>query len=366
MDENKKFMRGAKPTPPQRRAAIAPFALRRATLPTKVAYIPKKMTVWGNDQFGDCVSAEEAFNKDVQGILISDTTVIGWARQHGFLNGAMLDEVMDAMAKDGFHQDGHVYGDGGYKSVDYSREDILKAALAVGVVKIAMDANALPSGAGNQQGWYRFGGSPRQYSNIDHCTALCGYGTAAEMFAVLGIALPAGVDPNKPVYLHFTWGTIGVVDHDWIMSCVEEAYLRDPGTTVDGQPQPNPGPKPAPAASVQIRVSPTEVQLGDDVRVDVEAQNAVSLVAGNHILPPEGGAFAEPAANLGLNTIIATAVGADGQKVTASATYNVVPKPQPAPTPTPSKLPLWAIVAIGAGVIGLAIGAYFLGRSHRS
>ncbi len=105
-----------------------------------------------------------------------------------------------------------------------------------------MDANALPSGAGNKQGWYKFGGRPGQYSNEDHSTALCGYGPASFCFTAVGVPLPAGVDKDKQCYLHFTWGTIGVVDHDWVMSCVSEAWLRNPTQEVDGKPSPNPGP----------------------------------------------------------------------------------------------------------------------------
>lgn len=246
MSEEKKFHRGAKPTPRHKLCGAHPFVAPSLAIPPQVAYVPAKLSMWGNSQYGDCVSAEEAFNKAVSGEFIADSVVTSWASKNGYLNGAMLDEVMDSMRKSGFPQDGHVYGDGGYKSVDYSNEATLQAAIAVAPVKLGMDANALPSGAGNQQGWYAFGGKPGQYNNEDHCTALCGYGPASYLFAQLGTAVPAGVDPAKPCYLHFTWSTIGVVDHDWIMSTVGEAWLRDPSSTIDGNPQPNPGPQPTP------------------------------------------------------------------------------------------------------------------------
>lgn len=256
-----KFLRGAIPTPRHRLAAAEPHCPQEATLPPQVAYVPAKLSMWGNNQYGDCVSAEEAFNKAVSGEFISDSIVINWANKNGYLNGAMLDEVMISMKQDGFHQDGKVYGDGGYKSVDYSNEDVLKSALAIAPVKIGIDAGALPSGAGSNQGWHAFGGSPGEFRNEDHCVALAGYGPAAWLYQQLGVALPSGIDPAKPCYLLFTWSTIGLVDHDWIMSTVGEAWLRDPSSTVDGAPQPNPGPQPLPPVPPVPPTPPAPVGL---------------------------------------------------------------------------------------------------------
>lgn len=246
MDEQKVFLRGAIPTPRHRLAAATPHCPQEATLPPQVAYIPPKISMWGNNQYGDCVSAEEAFNKAASGKFVSDTVVINWANKNGYLNGAMLDEVMDSMARDGFHQDGNVYGDGGYKSVDYSNEATLQSALAIAPVKIGIDAGGLPSGAGNNQGWMGFGGSPGEYSNEDHCVALAGYGPLSWLCAQLGVSVPSGADPTKVCYLLFTWSTIGIVDHDRIMAMTGEAWLRDPSTLVNGAPIPNPGPQPLP------------------------------------------------------------------------------------------------------------------------
>jgi hypothetical protein len=247
MSEVKQFQRGAKPTPRHKLAAALPFQITRdQQLPPQVAYVPKQLSYWLNNQYGDCVTAEEAFNKDVSGVLISDQEVEQWASANGFLNGANLTDVMDAMAKSGFSQDGSVYSDGGYTSVDYSNESVLQAALAIAPVKIGLDADALPSGAGNGNGWYKLGGSPGQYTNEDHCVALAGYGPASWLFEQLGASLPSGVDGTKVCYLLFTWSSIGVVDHDWIMSTVGEAWLRNPSTLVNGSALPNPGPQPVP------------------------------------------------------------------------------------------------------------------------
>lgn len=240
-----KFKRGAKPCPRHKLAAATPHKITQA-IPPQVAYVPAKLSYWLNNQDGDCVTAEEAFNKDVSGIFIEDATVQTWASAGGFLDGAMLPDVMDAMAKSGFQQDGKTYGDGGYTSVDYSNEPILQSALAIAPVKIGIDADALPSGAGNGSGWYAFGGTKGQFTNEDHCVALCGYGPASFLFAQLNTPVPATVDATKTYYLLFTWSSIGVVDHDWIMSTVGEAWLRNPSTTVNGSPLPNPGPVPVP------------------------------------------------------------------------------------------------------------------------
>lgn len=245
MDQIRKLLRGAKPTPRHKLAAATPHVTTRAAL-LQVAYVPKQLSYWLNDQYGDCVTAEEAFNKDVSGELIQDAVVEAWANKNGFLNGAMLTDVMDTMAKAGFSQSGSTYGDGAYTSVDYSNEANLQSALSIAPVKIGIDADALPSGAGNGNGWSSFGGTVGQFNSEDHCVSLCGYGPAAWLFAQLGKPLPDGVDGIKVCYLLFTWSSIGVVDHAWIMSTCGEAWLRNPSSTVNGSPQPNPGPQPIP------------------------------------------------------------------------------------------------------------------------
>lgn len=242
---NNQFLRGAKPSPRHKLLAATPH-VALAAIPPQVAYIPKQLSYWLNNQYGDCVTAEEAFNKDVSGVMISDSIVQEWASQGGFLDGANLTDVMDAMAKSGFSQNGNVYGDGPYTSVDYSNEAIIQSALSIAPVKIGIDADALPSGAGNGNGWYKFGGSPQQFTNEDHCVALAGYGPNAWLFQQLGVPLPSGVDGTKVCYLLFTWSSIGVVDHDWIMSTVGEAWLRNPSSLTNGTPLPNPGPLPVP------------------------------------------------------------------------------------------------------------------------
>lgn len=242
-----KFKRGARPTPRHKLAGAMPFR-PKATPPPKYAVVPQQLSYWDNDQDGDCVTAEEAYKCacDSPEDFIPDQEVTRWASSHGWLNGADLLEVMQAMQIGGFVVGKQEFRDGVPASVDYSQPDLLRAAIFAGTVKIGIDAGALSSDAGNKQGWFSFGGQPGQFSNEDHCVALTGYGTAGECFAALGVPLPAGVDPTKPdCFLLFTWSTIGVVDLAWLMSTCGEAWVRSP-STVFFPPKPTPTPPPPP------------------------------------------------------------------------------------------------------------------------
>jgi hypothetical protein len=233
------FLRGAAPTPKHRLLAAAPF--RPVAAPPQAAFVPAKLDYWGNNQYGDCVTAEEAFAKACHSpeIFIDAQTVIAWARKHNALNGAMLPDIMNAMQRDGFVLGGQQYNDGPYAGVNFGDEATLQAALAQGPVKVGMDANALPSGAGNQSGWYATGKG--HHPNTDHCVSLCGYGPAGFLFDQLKCPVPSALSASTPGYLLYTWATIGFVDHDWIMGTLTEAWLRNPATL--GVP-PLPGPVP--------------------------------------------------------------------------------------------------------------------------
>jgi hypothetical protein len=239
----KPFPRGAKPTPRYKLLAAFPHQLTKAVPPPQVITIPSFLEMWLNDQDGDCVTAEEAAAKAVYSVAnglpetkITDATVSAFCNAYGFLNGANLTDVMDKMISDGFQQDSG-YKDGPYTSVDYSNETILQDAISVGPVKIGIDASALPSGAGNGNGWYASGGTPGQFTSEDHCVGLWGYGPSAALFAALNVPVPAGFPASG--YLLYTWSSIGVVDHAWIMSTCGEAWLRNPTTVGIGPPLPS-------------------------------------------------------------------------------------------------------------------------------
>lgn len=235
------FKRGAIPTPRHKLLAAVPH-LALVAPPPQFAVVPKKLDMWGNDQYGDCVSAEEAFAKAwwstfcvLPETFVAASEVIRWAGKYGFLNGATLTDPMDRMKIDGLNVGGVNYKDGGYSGVNYADETILQSALTVGPVKIAIDADALPSTAGNQQGWFSTSG--QHFGNTDHCVALSGYGQAGYLYSQLGVALPSTLGSTVPGYLLFTWSTLGFVTHEWLMGTCTEAWVRNP--TTPGQ---SPGP----------------------------------------------------------------------------------------------------------------------------
>lgn len=246
--------RGLKATPKHVIMSLAlnkPFRpSKQLAMPASVAYVPKKISMWFNDQYGCCVTTEEAFNQAATGTFIEDNTVYTFAKKNNWLNGAYLTEVMDEMQKTGFQQGGKSYGIGDYLSVDFADENTLKRALTLAPVKIGIDADALPSGAGNKTGWFATGGRPNQFPNEDHCVSLAGFGPAQTLYSALNVALPTGLAPGEEGYLLFTWDTLGFVSHKWLMSTCAEAYIRNPAGTVDKKPVPNPGPGPDPLPPV--------------------------------------------------------------------------------------------------------------------
>jgi hypothetical protein len=255
------FKRGAIPTPRYKLAAAVPHKIR-GTTPTQVIVVPSFLEMWLNDQDGDCVTAEEAAAKAVYSVFcgqpetkITDATVLAFCNKYDFLNGANLTDVMDKMISDGFQQDSG-YKDGPYTSVDFSNEAALQNAISKGQVKIGIDADALPSGAGNGNGWYATGGSPGQFTNEDHCVGLPGFGPAAAVFSALGVpSVPSGF--TGTAYMLYTWGGIGVVDHAWIMSTCGEAWLRSPTTVGISPIPPTPVPPVPPTPPIPPKPAPS-------------------------------------------------------------------------------------------------------------
>jgi hypothetical protein len=292
---------------------------------------------------GNCVSAEEAFAKAcyMPEIFIPASEVESWASQHGVLNGADLSSVMDWMKEKGFQVGGQTYNDGNKMSVDYSNEAVLQAAISdpnsQGPVKIAIDANALPSGAGNNQGWAAFGGSPGEFGNTDHCVAISGYGPTAYLFQQLGVPVPAGAPANG--YHLYTWSTIGVVDHAWIMSTCVEAWTRQP-TTV-GVP-PLPGPTPSTLAITTAALPPATA--GSPYAASLSAAggtapytwSAAGLPSGLSIVPT--GAIAGAPITAGSAAVMLTVTDATGKTATATLTLTVGTGPGPGPGPGPGDI----------------------------
>jgi hypothetical protein len=266
-----KFFTGAKPTPFAEIAKSIKAGKagihKPVGAPSQVIHIPKRLSYWGNNQYGVCVTSESVFSMadystylGIEQIFVTDATTIAWARAHGWLNGAWLLEVIEAMQSEGIKDEkGILRKAGKAMAVNYGDEESLKSAIAIGPVSIAIASNALPSGAGNNSGWYSFGNKNQR--STDHCVSLSGYGPCSELFKALGVSMPANAPANG--YLLFTWSTIGVVDHAWIMGTCEEAWVRDP-TVVGLTPlPPTPGnvtvaiPNVSGGVNVPVKFSPT-------------------------------------------------------------------------------------------------------------
>jgi hypothetical protein len=335
----KAFQRGAVPTPKAKIFAAKRFQPAGIQALPQVAYVPKKLDMWGNNTYGDCVSAEEAFNQAACGTFIESSVVTGWAKVNGYLNGADLLEVMQSMSKSGMVSGGKTYGVGTNPiTVDFSNEATLQAALSIAPVKIGIDANALPSGAGNNQGWFTL--STATHKNEDHCVALAGYGTADYLFKQLGVPLPTGLQGTQPGYLLFTWSTIGFVTHGWIMGTVGEAWLRNPSQTINGTPSPNPGPvQTAPAITSALTATATTGALFSYNIVATNAPTsyaAAGLGKGLTCAATTGLITGVPEA-AGTFTVTLSATNSSGAG-TATLTLTVTGSPTPPTPPTPSNV----------------------------
>jgi hypothetical protein len=224
--------RGAIPSPRSALAAATPFA-PLAGAPPQFLLKPQKLSFWGNDVHGDCVTAEEAFAKACNNpeIFIPDADVMAWATRHGVLEGAYLNEVLGWMQTDGFSEGSNVYDDGQHFSVNWTNAAALQGAISQGPVKIGVAAQQLENAwhtTDGRSGWVATGFHAD--GNEDHCVSLCGYGPLAWLAQQLGGRLPAGIDGSKPGYALFTWNSIGIIDVPSMLAVTHEAWLRQPTT----------------------------------------------------------------------------------------------------------------------------------------
>lgn len=224
--------RGAVPSPRSRLAAATPHRAVVGAPPTFIT-IPAQLSMWGNDQNGDCVTAEEAFAKACNNpeIFIPEADAISWATRHGVLNGAVISDVLQWMQNDGFQEGSLTYDDGPYSSVDWTNAATLQSAISLGPVKIGIAADQLETAwnsTNGQSGWFAVGFHAD--SNEDHCTSLCGYGTINWLAQELRVQVPSGVDGTKPGYALFTWDSIGIIDEPSLLAITQEAWLRQPTT----------------------------------------------------------------------------------------------------------------------------------------
>lgn len=240
----KVFPRGAKPSPRKVISDAKKFQSLHTT-PPQYVNIPTWLSMWGNDQYGNCTGAETFFARSASaGLKGTDGEAITFSRSAGVLDGGVISAVLDFEASNGTVIGGKTYKSGPKQSVDYTNQTVLFSAITQGPIKVGIDSSILPSGAGNQQGWI-VTGAPVS-SNYDHCMSLTGCGTMAYLAKQMNVTLPAGYDGTKSGVLAYTWATVGIIDLDSIENAVCEAWLRTP-TTVGF----------APPSAITLTVTPT-------------------------------------------------------------------------------------------------------------
>lgn len=226
--------RGAIPSPRYELAAATPH-IPIPLVPAQFLWTYGKLSMWGNDKYGDCCSAEEAFAKSCNPeVFINEPEVIKWATAHSILNGATLTGVLQLMQKSGFEQDSYLWDDGNYSSVNWTNPAVLHSAIYHGPVKIGVAANQLEATCGQHgfgnSGWFATG--YKQDNAEDHCVSLCGYGTISWLAQQLKTTVPAGVDGTKPGYALFTWSSVGIIDQPSMVAITHEAWLRHPTSVI--------------------------------------------------------------------------------------------------------------------------------------
>jgi hypothetical protein len=247
VDVTKRLPRGAIPSPQSDIAAAKPHILDpNKALPSQFLMWPpaSHVSYWGNGygQYGDCVSAEEAFAKVIAAPqkFLEDNTVINWASLNGYLNGATLTGVMQTMQRSGFQVNPKIYNDGLYYSVDWTNAATLQSAIyLLGPVKIGCASNGFETNPFGQVSPGRHGWAMYNYPKNqpeDHCVSLCGYGTLSELrtlFSQQGVPVfpPPGM-PNGTCYAVFTWDSIGIIDEQSMLNMTYEAWARNPATVV--------------------------------------------------------------------------------------------------------------------------------------
>ena len=220
-------------TPRHRLAAATPYRTLGPT-PENIIYLPEKLNMWGNDTYGDCVTAEEAFAKACYNpeIYIPTQIVEAWALLHGSLNGANIESVLTVMQTGGFLMGLHLYNDGPHNSVDWTDAPTLRNAIAQGPVKIGVAAAQLLKTVPNPptSGWIATGYTTD--AEIDHCVSLCGYGTIEWLAEQLKVLVPVAIDETQPAYALYTWDSIGIIDVPSLLAICGEAWLRTPTTVI--------------------------------------------------------------------------------------------------------------------------------------
>lgn len=239
-----KFKRGSIRSPQHVINAAKKYQSIHATMPQYVN-IPTYMSMWGNNQYGNCTGAETMFARVASSngqLKPTDQEAIAWSQDAGVLDGGIISDVLDYEARKGCVIGGATYKSGPKQSVDYTNQLTLFSAITQGPLKFGVDASVLPSGAGNGSGWMVINAPPS--SNYDHCMSVTGCGTMTWLAQQMGVSLPAGYDGTTPGVLVYTWAGIGLMDWISFQNSVCEVWLRTPTTVGFAPPSPAPTPPP--------------------------------------------------------------------------------------------------------------------------
>jgi hypothetical protein len=261
---------GALPTPNHELASAQPYRPSGAAPESFLAW-PIEIGFWGNEKASNSIWAEEAFAKACAEpkVFIPADVVLLTAQECGSSNFARF------MQTHGFQMDRMAYLDGPFNKIDWTNTAALNGAIAnVGAVKIGVATASLTSSPQGQvthsqvtpnqvtpnqvtpnqvtpnqvtpnqvtpnqvtpgtSGWAIYGLPTGQPGN--HCASLCGYGPLAALASLferygVNVNVPSGM-PAELCYAMFTWGSIGIVDHQSLMNITGEAWVRNPTTIV--------------------------------------------------------------------------------------------------------------------------------------
>jgi hypothetical protein len=306
------YGRGYLPPSRHRLLMTVPYRLVRKVkaVPAFFATLCSELSYFLNQVDGDCVTAEECQNINTgTGHVAADADVQSFARQYGLLNGAELPQVMQIMETDGFPSGGTVYKDGPFAGVNWKDYSELCAALvefqASGgqptQIKLGVAADQMEAAMNDAQPFSFFVGFQPD-PNIDHCTAIVGFGTAAACLAALNekygtnIALPSTLAPTAQALIHWTWKQYQIMDFASLVNVCDEAYLRNPSLTSPAPgpaptpvpPSPSPTPTPAPVVSAPTLTEvaafvpttvPNNLRLVDRISMEAWAQELPELMA---------------------------------------------------------------------------------------
>jgi hypothetical protein len=233
-------LRGCFPSRPERLATALHRTRRVQTLPSPPEHYDATGRVqdWdmcGNDQFGNCVFAEEANYKKTVSLgtgnpeihVSRDTCIKDYLIYTGGRDcGANIDDALSYFHKTGLMDDDHVHRHVGHHGALDPR-DLTELRHGVSLfrgVKLGVAGDLLERHVGTTNGWFidRPGGG-----RLDHCVGLYAYGTVAYCLVLCGVN-PRVADAYRhaPAFVLYTWATIGVITWTALRSIIGEAWVR--------------------------------------------------------------------------------------------------------------------------------------------